>query len=349
MNDYKALQRKPVQYIQAEIVANHQNLNSLKSKSDIAVVLLQEDKSEERRANSALQKRKLNNTAPLIDAVRMNNKSGSKNTFSFLDNLFPDLNLNKHRISNTLQSLVTFSSQALAAPSICGGAAAPEMNCPGDRFWLPPKSDAEMSVLIYVYGGESPWMEGYFYSTFEWDTVIDPAYNLRQNTMAFKATNTPHCNPEIIGVSAPCGGNTPQEDVTYVPQPTYEHEGVIENWSCSLTRTGTHIDRFYNCLTPSYALSVLPSWYYDTTFLDDWHDLNASIGSLAPETIIEGSEYYTYVYFWAYGNENFTGRKVTMSGQVGTEYPFPVPPSFRVFSVDSTKIDDDYLIPLILP
>ena len=260
--------------------------------------------------------------------------------------MFPDLNLNKHKISNTLQSLVTFSSQALAAPSICGGSAAPETNCPGDRFWLPPKEDAEMTTLINVYGGESPWMEGYFYSTFEWDTVIDPAYNLRQNTMAFKATNTPHCNPEITGVSAPCGGNTPEEDVTYVPQPTYEHEGIIENWSCSSTRTGTHIDRFYNCLTPSYALSVLPNWYFDTTFSDAWLELNASIGSLSPETVIEGSEYYTYVYFWAYGNENFTGRKVTMTGQIGTEYPFPVAPSFRVFSVDTTKIDYTYLLPL---
>jgi hypothetical protein len=75
--------------------------------------------------------------------------------------------------------------------------------------------------------------------------------------------------------------------------------------------------------------------------------MSATVGSLSPEAIIEGAEYYTYVYFWAFGNENFTGRKVRVGGQIGTEYPYPLPAAFRVFAVDTTAIDEDFLIPLI--
>lgn len=328
--NYQKLLKKPLEYIQTGIVATHDDLKTMRGHSDTAILLIQEDKTQQRERSQAVAKRPLKNKSPLIQKINTANMREQSN-----DSL-PGPYLAK----NMAVLVIT--------PSICGGSSAPEFNCPGDRYWLPLKSNTAMSVLIKVYGGENPFMEGYFYSTFKWSETRDQGQSIPYNTLAYKATGTAHCNPEIIGnLTAPCGGNTAQKDVTYVPESTYEHEGIIENWSCHLApRTGTHLDRYYNCLTTEYALSVLPDWYVDTTLLDNWMDYSATMGSLSPDRIVEGREYYTYVYFWAWGNEDFTGRQVTMSGQIGSEYALPVPPSLRVFAVDSTKIDTNILIPI---
>ena len=189
--------------------------------------------------------------------------------------------------------------------TLCGPGVSGEANCPPDNLWAPDddywSAESSTSSVIWNYGGQSPWVEGYVYSTHEWATQL--FYGVPLNTLSYKGTWMKECDPVLDPgeLDLDCADNN---DAVYVDDATFESEGQVPNLACSLSpRTGLGIiDRNYTCFTSSLGLSTLPSWYLDTTFFDDWQLYNASIGSLAPETIIEGNEYYAYVQFWAWGN-----------------------------------------------
>ncbi|MDP5210907.1 hypothetical protein [Microbulbifer sp. 2205BS26-8] len=350
LDSLQNLLKKPLEFMRVELLGSYSKLSSISQNPDTALLILLEDKSTQRVANSTMPK------YPCTPGNR-NSLTHSFGAVSEGDHeeLGPDEQtitnpiLDSFGIEKSSQMLSTHSTTLGESPSICGGPTAPEKNCPGDRYWLPYKDDTLWGVLIHVYGEPTPWMEGEFASIFEWSTIWDSQAQMKQNTMAFKAVNTEHCNPEIIGASAPCGGSTPQQDVTYVPESTYEHEGRIQNLTCRVPRTGLDSDREHNCLTPSRYISTLPYTYYLDTVVGDPSDtLSATIGTLSPEHVNEGIQYRTNVYFWSFGNEDFTLKEVVVAGQIGTEYPFPAPAPFRVFPVDTTKIDDGVLLPVPL-
>ncbi|GAB4194332.1 MAG: hypothetical protein Tsb002_25740 [Wenzhouxiangellaceae bacterium] len=237
------------------------------------------------------------------------------------------------------------NTQRAASPWPCGPGVSGENNCPPDVTWVPdPRysgADADFESVVRNFGGTQPYVEGYTYAWYNWSPAV--ASGVIRNTAAFKASGLPHCDPDfsISTLDARCGEGA-QSNVVYVPNASYESEVIVPNWGCSLApRTGTSFDRQFTCFTGSYYLANMPDWYADTTFFDDWLEFNASIGMLSPDFLLEGAEYYSYVYFWAWNNDNPTGRTAKLKGQIGA-------PQFGlIFSVDTSRTLESYIyIPL---
>ncbi len=233
----------------------------------------------------------------------------------------------------------------------CGGAGSNE-NCPPDATWLPSSSfglgsNSDFSSVVVNRTGAQTFTEGDFLTEVRWAPVVPPARRI--NTAAFVDTAALHCDPDIdIGdLSAPCDRD--DVDAIFVPGATFESEGLVPNATCLLPlRTGTSVDQTAGCFLPTFGFTNLPSAYLDTTVADARTPLNAAIGTIAPDRILEGFTYETYVYFWAFGTQIVLGQKAKHIGQIGTDsFLCPLPSQFCTFSVDTTKLDEAIYLPLI--
>lgn len=233
----------------------------------------------------------------------------------------------------------------------CGGPGSSE-NCPPDATWLPSSSfglgaGSDFSSVVVNRAGVQTFTEGDFLTQVRWAPVVPPARRI--NTAAFVDTAAVHCDPDIdLGdLSAPCDRD--DLDAVFVPGATFESEGLVPNATCLLpVRTGTSVDQTAGCFLPTFGFTNLPSAYLDTTVADSRTPLNAAIGTVAPDRILEGFAYETYVYFWAFGTQIVLGQKAKHIGQIGTDsFLCPLPSQFCTFSVDTTKLDEAIYLPVV--
>ncbi|HEX6996210.1 MAG TPA: hypothetical protein VF339_18925 [Gammaproteobacteria bacterium] len=139
-------------------------------------------------------------------------------------------------------------------------------------------------------------------------TPLHPSIPL--STMAFKYNGlVDRCDPTYTGREAPCGGNDPESDVTYIDGAGYEDKLYIQE-ACSLSdRTDTINDAYAGCFISLEGWTTLPSpVYLDTTSQDDGPTFTPGVGMVGPYAIEEGTKYYWYIYFGAYGNEPIVGQ-----------------------------------------
>ncbi len=313
--------RKKLKYVEAEVVGSNLALvNLLHQTQDIELVVAEDVVNQ-----NTLIEELSNDVAPALDQ-------------SIEDDNF--------------DSEVDLPDAQAQASGICGPLTGPpETNCPPDKYWLPSPTlmpGASNSVRSYIinytynYADDSEsissrsksWSTGSFYSKFKWST--NP-----MNTAAYNNSSLPACDPDIdpLEFTATCDGD--QNDVIYVPESTYEDEGLIPNPACTiLRRTGTTYDRSFGCYVADYAWSNLPSAYLDTTF-SDGKKFVATIGSFNAAVITPGKTYVHYQRFWAWKSNNLDldVDRLDHGGQIGTRF-CSFSPAFCAYAVDTSFIHE---------
>lgn len=242
-----------------------------------------------------------------------------------------------------------------------------EGNCPSDVTWAP-----EPEFGLYAdngFGGEIATVEqdhdrdpqtdpitymiGSIGTSLRWGNFVlevltpnpgggpDSSAFYLVNTMAFDGIR-PLCDPsiDVSSATAPCGGvgSSRQTGVIGVPSPTYEDEIIIPNDFCQVNR-----DR---CFRTEFIFSSLPCSYADTSFGD--REFTPTAGSACAENIVSGTNYGSILNFSNRRGQDLTilARDTKHNGQIGTRRTLPVPIQFRVFAVDTRRLDSARFVPL---
>ncbi|MCH9692318.1 MAG: hypothetical protein K0U59_09725 [Gammaproteobacteria bacterium] len=119
----------------------------------------------------------------------------------------------------------------------------------------------------------------------------------------------------------------------------------MPNYACTiLVRTGNASDRSQGCFVADYAGGNFLEGYFDTPIFDGPTNYNASVGTFAPEKIVEGKEYYNRIEFWAFKHDSWASKEGYLQGQVGTSKSVAFGSPFAVDT--SSKLAEYIGIPL---
>jgi hypothetical protein len=257
-------------------------------------------------------------------------------------------------IERVLQAIAPDAAWAQAVfPAICGPATA-EHNCPMDAYWLPSQDLVPGATDSFRAGQYTiPLPINNYWSTIWVETTVGWSSQLSNgrpaNTLAFKGSDQPACSPTVtLSGSAPCGGNTPQSAVTYVPQSAFEDEVIVKNPEC-LLRTGIYsVDILQGCYAVSSFTSDFPAPYVDTTVDDPRDKFIPTVGSVAPGTADETKSYRSRVNGFVCGFVlRPVGEEIKHSAQIGHRISASGDPAATVFAVDSSILDVKHWVTVV--